>query len=115
VDLVGTRAAAICRRGVPFLLENPAHFLKGLAHEPEIGDEVGLMAAITEHGDCGQLLDLHNLYCNSINHGFDAFAAIERMKLDRVIELHVAGGGEHISRFRCCRRGVEPLTETYWL
>ena len=93
VHLVGARAAAIRRRyGVPFLLENPAHFLTRLAHEPEIGDEVGLMAAITEHGHCGQLLDLHNLYCNAVNHGFDAFAAIERIKLDRVIEIHVAGG-----------------------
>jgi uncharacterized protein (UPF0276 family) len=93
VHLVGARAAAIHRRyGVPFLLENPAHFLTRLAHEPGIGDEVGLMAAITEHGHCGQLLDLHNLYCNAINHGFDAFAAIERIKLDRVIEIHVAGG-----------------------
>jgi uncharacterized protein (UPF0276 family) len=93
VHLVSGRAAAIRRRyGVPFLLENPAHFLKGLAHEPEIGDEVGLMAAITEHGHCGQLLDLHNLYSNAVNHGFDAFAAVERIKLDRVIEIHVAGG-----------------------
>jgi uncharacterized protein (UPF0276 family) len=93
VRLVGARAAAIGRRyGVPFLLENPAHFLTGLAHEPEIGDEVGLMAAITEYGHCGQLLDLHNLYCNAVNHGFDAFAAIDRTRLDRVIEIHVAGG-----------------------
>jgi uncharacterized protein (UPF0276 family) len=50
------------------------------------------MAAITERGGCGQLLDLHNLYCNAINHGFDAFAAIDRMDLDRVIEIHVADG-----------------------
>jgi len=93
VKLVKARAGTIRRRyGVPFLLENPAHFLAGLAHEPEIGDEVGLMAAITEDGDCGQLLDLHNLYCNAVNHGFDAFAAVERIKLDRVIEVHVAGG-----------------------
>ena len=93
VQLVSTRAAAIRRRyGVPFLLENPAHFLTGLAHEPEIGDEVGLMAAITEHGHCGQLLDLHNLYCNAVNQGFDAFAAVKRIRLDRVTEVHVAGG-----------------------
>jgi uncharacterized protein len=93
VQLIGGRAAAIQGRyGVPFLLENPAHYLSKLAHEPEIGDEVGLMSAITEHGDCGQLLDLHNLYCNALNHRFDAFAAVDRMNLDRVIEIHVAGG-----------------------
>jgi uncharacterized protein len=93
VNLVKTRAAAIRRRyGVPFLLENPAHFLAGLAYEPEVRDEFGLMAAITEDGHCGQLLDLHNLYCNAVNQEFDSFAAIERIKLDRVVEVHVAGG-----------------------
>jgi uncharacterized protein len=93
VRLVGERAAAIgARYGVPFLLENPAHYLDKLVYEPEIGDEFGLMTAIIEYGHCGQLLDLHNLYCNAINHGFDAFAAVERVNLDRVIEIHVAGG-----------------------
>jgi uncharacterized protein len=93
VRLVSARAAAIGRRyGVPFLLENPAHFLNMLVYEPEIGDEVGLMNAITERGHCGQLLDLHNLYCNAVNHGFDAFSAVNRINLDRVVEIHLAGG-----------------------
>jgi uncharacterized protein (UPF0276 family) len=93
VHLVGARTAAIRRRyGVPFLLENAAHFLTRLPHEPQIGGEVGLMAAITRRGNCGQLPDLHNLYCNAVNHGFDAFAAIDRITLDEVIEIHVAGG-----------------------
>jgi uncharacterized protein len=93
VQLVSERAALIgCRYGVQFLLENPAHYLNELPYESEIGDEIGLMAAITEQGRCGHLLDLHNLYCNAVNHGFDAFAAIDRLRLDRVIEIHVAGG-----------------------
>jgi uncharacterized protein (UPF0276 family) len=93
VGLVAARAAVIRRRyGVPFLLENPAHYLTGLPYETEIGDEIGLMTAITEQSGCGQLLDLHNLYCNAVNLGFDAFAAIDRTRLDRVIEIHVAGG-----------------------
>jgi uncharacterized protein (UPF0276 family) len=93
VRLVGDRAASIrSRYGVPFLLENPAHYLRKLPYEPDIGDEIGLMNAITEHGRCGQLLDLHNLYCNALNHGFDAVSAIDRINLDQVIEIHVAGG-----------------------
>lgn len=93
VHLVSARAAAIRRRyGVPFLLENPAHYLTQLSYRPEIADEIGLMTAITGRGRCGQLLDLHNLYCNAVNHRFDAFPAIDRMRLDRVVEIHVAGG-----------------------
>ncbi len=93
VLLVANRSAELRRRyGVPFLLENPAHYLENLPCDPAIGDEIDLMTRITESGACGQLLDLHNLYCNAVNHRFDAFAAIDRMKLDRVVEIHVAGG-----------------------
>jgi uncharacterized protein (UPF0276 family) len=91
--LIGERAATVGHRyGVPFLLENPAHYLSNLPYEAGIGDEFGLMAAVTEYGGCGQLLDLHNLNCNALNHGFDAFAALDRIGLDRVIEIHLGGG-----------------------
>jgi uncharacterized protein len=96
VRVVAARSLAIGRRyGVPFLLENPAHYLSGLPADPEIGDEIGLMCAITERGGCFQLLDLHNIYCNSVNHRFDPFGAIDRMPLNRVVEIHVAGGSLH--------------------
>jgi len=92
-SLVAERAASIRRRyGVPFLLENPAHYLPDLPSDPEIGDEFGLMDRITALSGCGQLLDLHNLYCNAINFGFDPVAALSRVRLDRVGEIHVAGG-----------------------
>ena len=91
--LVAPRAKAIRRRyGVPFLLEGPVHYLRDMPADEEIGDDVGLMAAITASSGCGELLDLHNLLCNAINHGFDAAAALDRMALDRVLEIHLAGG-----------------------
>jgi uncharacterized protein (UPF0276 family) len=92
-DLVAERAASIQHRySVPFLLENPAHYLPDLPADPEIADEFGLMARIVALSGCGQLLDLHNLHCNAINLGFDAMSALDRIRLDRVGEIHVAGG-----------------------
>lgn len=92
-ELVASRSSAIERRyGVPFLLENPAHYLAGLPSDPEIGDDAGLMNAILDGCGCGQLLDLHNVWCNAINHHHDPYAAIDRFRLDRVVEIHVAGG-----------------------
>ncbi len=92
-ELVAGRAALIQRRyGVPFLLENPAHYLPDLPADPEIGDEFGLMERIIVLSGCGQLLDLHNLYCNGLNFQFDPVAALGRVSLDRVGEIHVAGG-----------------------
>lgn len=92
-ELVAGRAASIQRRyGVPFLLENPAHYLPDLAADAEIGDEFGLMERIITLSGCGQLLDLHNLYCNAVNFDLDPLAALGRVNLDRVGEIHVAGG-----------------------
>src|SRR5262249_2552071 len=93
VGLVATRSSEILRRyGVPFLLENSAYYVSDIPSDPEIGDDIQLMTYIVDRGSCGYLLDLHNLYCNAINHGFNPFRAIDRMRLDRVVEIHVAGG-----------------------
>jgi uncharacterized protein len=93
VDLVASRAAAVQDRlGVPFLLENPVHYLPDLPADPDVGDEFGLMARIVSLSGCWQLLDLHNVYCNAINFGFDARRALDRIRLDRVGEIHIAGG-----------------------
>jgi len=94
--VVAERCTAIrCRYGVPFLLENPAYYVTGLPADPELRDDAGLMCAITEHSECYQLLDLHNVYCNAVNHQLDPRAIIKRMPLDRVVEIHVAGGSWH--------------------
>jgi uncharacterized protein (UPF0276 family) len=91
--LVASRSDAILRRyGVPFLLENPAHYFSDLPTDPEIDGDIGLLHSITEGSGCRLLLDLHNLYCNAVNHKFDPFKAIDRVPLDQVLEIHVAGG-----------------------
>jgi uncharacterized protein (UPF0276 family) len=38
------------------------------------------------------LLDLHNVFTTAENCGFDAWRYIERLPLERVIEIHVSGG-----------------------
>jgi uncharacterized protein (UPF0276 family) len=91
--LVATRAAAIQHRyGVPFLLENAAHYLPDLPADPGIDDEFGLMDRIEALSGCGRLLDLHNLYCNALNFGFDPKLALNRISPGRVVEIHIAGG-----------------------
>jgi len=91
--LVAARCEAILQRyRVPFLLENPAHYFCDLPTDPEISDDIGLLHSITRNSGAGLLLDLHNLYCNAVNHEFDPFKAIDQMPLEQVIEIHVAGG-----------------------
>jgi uncharacterized protein len=95
VEIVAERSTAIVERyGVPFLLENPAYYIAtaDLPSDSDIGDDIGMMGAIMERSGCHQLLDLHNIYCNSMNHGLDPLAVIDRVQLSRVVEIHVAGG-----------------------
>jgi uncharacterized protein len=59
------------------------------------GAEMGEAEFLTELADrtgCGLLLDVTNLYTNGINHGFDPIGLLDRLPLDRVVQLHFAGG-----------------------
>jgi uncharacterized protein (UPF0276 family) len=95
VDIVAPRADKLVERyGLPFLLENAVYYLPGLPADPG-WDEIVFLNRLVEQSSCGLLLDLFNLYCNSVNHGFDLMAALGRLRLDRVVEVHVAGGKLH--------------------
>jgi uncharacterized protein len=48
----------------------------------------GILAAT----NCDLLLDLHNLYANSVNFGFDPHDFIDQMPPERVRAIHLAGG-----------------------
>ncbi len=45
--------------------------------------------------DCGLLMDVTNLYINSINHQFDWRKFLDNIPLERVIQLHFVGGHQH--------------------
>ena len=92
VDLVAARAdALLARYEVPFLLENAAYYLPDLPHDKG-WDEATFLTELVTACDCGLLLDLFNLYVNATNHGLDPTALLARMPLERVVEVHVAGG-----------------------
>ncbi|MBL8217750.1 MAG: DUF692 domain-containing protein [Bryobacterales bacterium] len=40
----------------------------------------------------GLLLDLHNVYTNAVNFGYDAFALLRAIPMERVRTIHLAGG-----------------------
>jgi uncharacterized protein (UPF0276 family) len=56
--------------------------------------EPDFLTELVERTDCGLLLDVTNLQVNAVNHGFDPFAFLDRLPLDRVVQLHFAGGHE---------------------
>jgi uncharacterized protein (UPF0276 family) len=53
------------------------------------------LASIAEQADCGILLDLHNLWANERNCRGSIASVIDALPLDRVWEVHLAGGEAH--------------------
>lgn len=42
--------------------------------------------------DCALLLDLHNVYANGLNHGYDPKSFLEQIPANRIKVIHIAGG-----------------------
>lgn len=72
----------------PFLIENISFYMNMPGAQMT---EVQFMAEVLEKGDCGLLLDVNNVYVNSINHNFDPYKYIDDLPLERIVQMHVAG------------------------
>lgn len=54
-------------------------------------DEVTFINQVAEQADCLLLLDVNNVYVNAFNHNYDAKSFIEKLPLERVAYIHMAG------------------------
>ncbi len=54
-------------------------------------DELQFINAILTEADCDLLLDVNNIYVNSINHGYDAEAFLRSLPGERIAYCHIAG------------------------
>lgn len=54
-------------------------------------EEIDFINAVLEEADCDLLLDVNNIYVNSINHGYDAEQFLKALPADRISYFHVAG------------------------
>jgi uncharacterized protein (UPF0276 family) len=68
-------------------LENVSYYG---APSPEMS-ELEFVTAVLEAADCDLLLDVNNVYVNSINHRYDAEAFLAGLPADRICGFHVAG------------------------
>jgi uncharacterized protein (UPF0276 family) len=76
---------------VPFCFETGVNYLKPRSDEIPDGEFV---AQLAQRAECGILLDLHNIYANQLNGRQSVEKFLEQIPLDRVWEMHVAGGFE---------------------
>jgi uncharacterized protein (UPF0276 family) len=74
--------------GREFLLENVSSYLNFLGADMP---EWTFVAELVRRSGCGLLLDVNNIYVNSINHGFDPQTYLRAMPHASVREIHLAG------------------------
>lgn len=72
----------------PMAIENISWYLE-LGQSQQ--DEAAFLTELLETADCGLLLDVNNVFVNATNHGFDPKAWLDRIPLERVWQLHIAG------------------------
>jgi uncharacterized protein (UPF0276 family) len=54
-------------------------------------EEIDFFNAVIEEADCHILLDINNLYVNSVNHNYDAEAFLKAIPAHRISYAHIAG------------------------
>jgi uncharacterized protein (UPF0276 family) len=89
--LIGRVRAVQERVAAPFLLENNVYYFEIPGQDMKEAEFLNRLTAAT---GCGLLLDLHNVFVNSTNHGFDPWDFLGELDLTRVVEVHLGGGSE---------------------
>jgi uncharacterized protein (UPF0276 family) len=77
--------------GVPVAVETGVNYLRPRPDELPDG---AFVAEVVDTSGCGLLLDMHNVFTNAVNGRQPVDEFLDAIPLDRVWELHLAGGME---------------------
>ena len=76
----------------PLILENITSNVRFPSSEMS---ESQFITKVLEETDCGLLLDITNLYINSVNQGFDWREFLDDLPTERIVQLHFVGLHKH--------------------
>lgn len=77
--------------------------------------ELQFIRQILQQADCRLLLDVNNVYVNSVNHGYDAKAFIAGLPSERIVYGHIAGHSEEAPDLLVDTHGTEVRGEVWEL
>jgi uncharacterized protein (UPF0276 family) len=78
-------------------------------------DEIDFFNAVIEEADCDVLIDINNIYVNSINHGYDAETFLKAMPAQRIAYAHIAGHYVEAEDFLVDTHGAEVIDPVWKL
>lgn len=74
---------------MPLVLENITFYFTIPNSDYELSEFIN---EVVKQTGCGILLDLANLGINSHNHDYDPYEFINKLPLDNIVQIHIAGG-----------------------
>ncbi len=95
---------------IPFGVENVSYYVP--AGAPEMS-EADFIRAVIEESGAWFLLDINNVYVNSVNHGFDPVAHLQALPLDKIGYVHTAGHFRKADDFVLDTHG-ETIADPVW-
>jgi len=95
--------------GQQILIENVSSYMKFKSTDMS---EIDFIVALAEAADCNLLIDVNNIYVNQVNQGLDGAAYIDRLPLERIKEIHLAGFQEEKNFILDAHNN--PVSEPVW-
>jgi uncharacterized protein (UPF0276 family) len=75
--------------------------------------EVEFINLVLDQADCLLLLDINNLYVNSVNHGYDPVAFLKQLPGERIAYAHIAGHSGTVPEIIVDTHGA-PVIDPVW-
>jgi len=97
--------------GMPLVLENASYYAQ--AHTDL--SEAEFITAVLEESDCDLLLDVNNIYVNSINHRYDPLEFLQSLPLERVRYIHIAGHFDEAEDLKVDTHGADVIDPVWQL
>ncbi len=95
--------------GQRIAIENSSYYC---APQQEMS-ESDFINAVIKKADCALLLDVNNIYVNSINHGYDPYEFLASLPGERTAYIHIAGHYHEAEDLRVDTHGA-PVVASVW-
>ena len=97
--------------GQKIAFENSSYYF---APQQEMS-ESEFINAVVQESDCALLLDVNNVYVNSINHNYDPYAFLKSLPGKRTAYIHIAGHFEEAEDLRIDTHGARVISPVWSL
>ncbi|HAU06654.1 MAG TPA: hypothetical protein DCS49_02540 [Gammaproteobacteria bacterium] len=95
----------------PLIIENVSYY----AAPGQVLSEIDFVQQVLTAADCQLLLDVNNVYVNSINHRYDPLAYIAAMPTERIRYLHIAGHYDEADDLKVDTHGADVIDPVWSL